>query len=344
MPITLVTGKPGHGKTCFTVDKLSLIKDRPIFYCGISGLDSSLGWSEISPDDCRNWADLSSGSILIIDEAQHVFPASGVGRRPDWIEALSTHRHLGIDFWLITQHQMLIDSYPRRLVDCMYYLERKFGTCKIALHKFSSANYDIIKDRRKAERSIYTMKRETWDKYKSAEIHTIKRKIPFRFPFIIGTVAASLIGLFFLAVHVIRDIADVDLQSSLNPAVEPVSDVPSFDTRPSEPESRPKKGPILDGYSVVNAGPLAGQELRISATIDSSDGYSAFWVSSRTSEFSSDQLALMGYDVIKLEPCLASLRYKSNQFFISCTWVGGNRYERSGRSRARSSEIIPRDS
>ena len=135
MPITLVTGLPGHGKTLYSLArwKEEAEKDnRPVFHNGIKGLNLP-GWQTWEPD---NWEQLPPNALMVIDECQKAFPVRGRGQPPAWIENLSTHRHLGVDFVVITQNPMLMDSFVRRLVDRHFHIVRKFGTHFVTIHEF----------------------------------------------------------------------------------------------------------------------------------------------------------------------------------------------------------------
>src|SRR6218665_3510555 len=180
MPITLVTGLPGHGKTLYT---LARWKDeakkagRPVFHNGIKGLNIP-GWQEW---DVKEWQQLIAGSIMVIDEAQFAFPTRGRGEPPDFIAKLATHRHLGIDIVVITQDPMLLDNFVRRLVDRHFHVVRMFGTQRATIHEFpNGAREDVAKRREGSIRHEWKYPKEVFDLYTSAELHTVKRRIPMR--------------------------------------------------------------------------------------------------------------------------------------------------------------------
>ena len=106
--ISLITGLPGMGKTSLMVYMLLNRKDlqnRPVYVDGIPELqvkheevpegESMETWHQWAPDGC----------ILVIDEAQRVFRPRPAGAKvPDYVQALETHRHKGIDIFVLTQH------------------------------------------------------------------------------------------------------------------------------------------------------------------------------------------------------------------------------------------------
>lgn len=113
--ITLITGSPGTGKTAALVSLLSqLASNRAVFVNGIPDLQVS--HQEL--EDVQRWMDLvPDGSAIAVDEAQRIWRPMGPGQRvPDHIAALETHRHRGIDFFVITQSPKLIHANVRALV------------------------------------------------------------------------------------------------------------------------------------------------------------------------------------------------------------------------------------
>lgn len=194
MPITLITGLPGHGKTLYTLaryrEEVSKAP-RDVFQCAgepdasvrqagtlkpITGL--KLPWPVIDP---MRWHEASPGSLVIIDEAQFVFPTRGRGEPPDWVARLATHRHLGIDIVLITQDPMLLDSFVRRLVDRHFHVVRKFGSHWATIHEFANGVKDqVSKSRNGSIRHEWRYPKDVFDLYTSAEVHTVKRRVPMR--------------------------------------------------------------------------------------------------------------------------------------------------------------------
>ncbi len=178
MPITLVTGLPGHGKTLYT---LARWKDeaekngRPVFHNGIKNLKIP-GWQDWKTEE---WEKLPPNSIMVVDECQFVFPVRGRGQPPEFIEKLATHRHLGVDFIIITQNPMLLDSFVRRLVDRHFHVVRKFGTHFATVHEFvNGCNDNVHKTRKDSIRHEWRYPKHVFDLYTSAEAHTVKTRIP----------------------------------------------------------------------------------------------------------------------------------------------------------------------
>lgn len=113
--ITLITGAPGTGKSAALVSLLKeLSKGRTIYVNGIP--DLKIDHQEL--EDPTKWIDdVPDGSIIVIDEVQRIWRPRGPGQKvPPDIAALETHRHRGIDFYIVTQGPRLVDTNVRALV------------------------------------------------------------------------------------------------------------------------------------------------------------------------------------------------------------------------------------
>lgn len=177
--ITLITGLPGNGKTLYAlamVKDLAAKEDRPVFYSGIA--DIKLPWIE---HDATRWMELAPRSIMVIDEVQRVMRPRMHGTTvPDFVAALETHRHKGLDLVLITQHPSLVDANVRRLVGRHLHVVRKFGTQFATIHEWGSVKDNCDKNRSDSIRHEWRYPKEAFGWYKSAEAHTVKRRIPFK--------------------------------------------------------------------------------------------------------------------------------------------------------------------
>lgn len=210
--INLITGLPGNGKTLFVIDlvqRLAAKENRPVYYSRIPELKIP-GWTEIDPFE---WFLCPPRSIIVIDEIQKSAnpddPKSptlfGLRKRgdpvPKWASELETHRHLGVDLFLLTQDPMLVDSHDRKFAQTHYHLMRKWGMAKSKVHRFNNGvrpNVASPAGRTGSVASTFAFPKRLYGVYKSADEHTHKVSIPFRvilfwcLPFI-------LIGLAYLA-------------------------------------------------------------------------------------------------------------------------------------------------
>lgn len=180
--INLITGLPGASKTLYTltiVDALSKAENRPVFYSGISDLKLE-GWTEI---EAEKWFECPPGSLVVIDECQRIFrPRTNGTVPPKFVSELETHRHKGIDLFMVTQHPMLADTALRRLAGRHLHVVRTFGMQRSTVHEWGSVkdSCDKTSGRTDSVKHLWSFNKSMFDKYKSAEIHTVKRSLPMR--------------------------------------------------------------------------------------------------------------------------------------------------------------------
>ena len=181
MTIELITGLPGNSKTLYTISQVKALSERenrPVYYSGIAEL--TLGWTEIDP---KKWMDCPPGSIIVIDECQAIFRNRSLGAAPPvFVTDLETHRHLGIDLFFITQHPSLVDPHIRRLSGRHRHMVRVWGMEVSTVHSWDSVkdNCDKTAARKDSEKTKWAFDKSLYNCYKSAQLHTIKRAIPFR--------------------------------------------------------------------------------------------------------------------------------------------------------------------
>jgi zona occludens toxin (predicted ATPase) len=178
--ITLITGQPGAGKTLYGVTFIKALaekENRQVYYSGIA--DLKLPWIQL--DKPEDWHKVPPGSIVVIDECQRVFRPRGHGQQvPPHVAELETHRHHGLDLFLITQHPMLADTNVRRLVERHFHVKRKFGAPAATVHEFQQVQENADKTRVDSIRHEFIYPKSSFALYHSAEVHTHKTRIPMR--------------------------------------------------------------------------------------------------------------------------------------------------------------------
>lgn len=186
--LVLVTGATGSGKTCLVVGWLAEERERPLYVMGIPDLSIEHSpappvaeWVEerVSPEDESlrlPYFVFPTNSVLVLDEAQRVYPPRAVGSKvPLHVGALSTRRHTGLDVVLITQHPSLIDAAVRKLVTHHYHVHTTpYGA--FLLYWVGCGDPSNKASRDIAERKRYTPDKRHFGLYKSAEAHTVVRK------------------------------------------------------------------------------------------------------------------------------------------------------------------------
>ncbi|MDH1255915.1 zonular occludens toxin domain-containing protein [Comamonas thiooxydans] len=183
----LVTGANGAGKTLNTlkwVRERQIKENRPVYHNGRFEAveDGELSsWKKI---DFKDWQTLEDGAIILVDECHNDMPVRGSRDDvPEHIKMLAEHRRRGFDFYLISQHPQNIDSFVRRLIGSPgwhRHLKRSFGADMVSCLEWAAVNPNCEKDgsSKSAEVSMVRYPKEVYQWYRSASLHTGKKKIP----------------------------------------------------------------------------------------------------------------------------------------------------------------------
>lgn len=203
--VNLITGLQGNGKTLYTICEVKALaekENRQVFVSGIEILDPvALPWKTIDP---KEWYTAPIGSIIIIDEAHKTFPLRPSGSQvPAHVLPIAELRHEGQQLFLITQHPSELDVSVRRRVGRHLHLVRRFGfeVSRIREWQRCVENCDKTNANTQDERE-WIFKKEAYAWYKSAEAHTIMRKLPKKLlwlavaPVLCGVAIWYLIGLY----------------------------------------------------------------------------------------------------------------------------------------------------
>lgn len=190
--ITLITGAPGAGKSAALVDLLqSECKRRALYVDGIP----EFKLPHVPLDDPRKWPELvEEGAAVVIDEVQRVWrPRGSAAAVPADVAQLETHRHRGLDFYLVTQHPSLLDANVRRLVGRHIHL-RDVGLLGRWWYEWPEAtNPETFRNAPIKRR--YSLPKKAFALYKSASLHVKPiRSIP-RAVIVLGLAAAAAVGL-----------------------------------------------------------------------------------------------------------------------------------------------------
>lgn len=193
--ITLITGGPGTGKTAWLIDQLIELRktesNREIFIHGIRNLRNFAHeviycHSQLC-DICRgsvipahakyveDWMDWkSSGALIVVDEVQRIWrPSSSSASLSPSISGLETHRHYGIDFWLISQGPHLFHNFIRLLVGRHVHLVAKWSGR--SQYEWPECKQNIASRIDAVQRS-YKLPSRVFSMYDSAEVHTNQDK------------------------------------------------------------------------------------------------------------------------------------------------------------------------
>ena len=195
--ITLITGLPGSGKSLRTVKfcKEASEAGETLFVCNLNGLKVP----HIPFEDPRQWRDLPSGSVLVVDEAQQFFRTRRGGEAPEYITAMETIRHLGVRLVLVTQQPDYLDTHLRGLVGLHEHLLRVNGqqAAKIWRHNEVMDNVRSEKARSRYDVETWQYEKSLFPLYESAQVHTVKRTFSSKFKKgVVFAAAAGALGLF----------------------------------------------------------------------------------------------------------------------------------------------------
>lgn len=219
MPIHLITGKGGAGKTLYTLTYLIdyLEKDtkeraaqgldpRPVYYHGIPEL--KLPWFPL--EDPKKWYELPKGAVIVVDEIQKHWPNRPNGSiNPKYAEELTTARHSGYDIFAITQDPALVDIILRKMANKHFHCVRRFGGERCMVLEWESTKTDphAKQNLRDAIRHDFKYPKRIYELYKSADVHTFKKKIPMRLWFL-RALPLILIAAGFVAYHYLTKATD----------------------------------------------------------------------------------------------------------------------------------------
>lgn len=258
--ITLITGVPGTGKTAHVVAQMAAETKRPFFVMGIpdlkvphSPVPPVADWVEMraDPDDATvmlPYFTFPPHSIVVIDEAQRIYrPRSAGTKVPPIVAAFETHRHTGVDFWLITQGPALLDSNIRRLVTKHWHIHpTPFG--RKLLEWSQCRDPDSKSDRNDALKSNYSPPKSAFSLYRSAEVHTtVKRGIPKTAVLAVACLfLASALGVYAYGRIKARVNGPVPALAEQSGPVQKISPPPAASASPSSPVAKP--APTLADY------------------------------------------------------------------------------------------------
>ena len=175
----LITGVPGSGKTLKMMSDLMRRKDlqgRPLYLDGIPEVDGKIIPNLPIPEGesmqtWHKWA--PTGAILVIDECQRIFrPRPSGSRVPDYVAELETHRHKGIDIFLLTQNPRLIDMNVRQLIGHHCHISKSNLGIRRMFEWERCGDPSSRMDCEGAVKSVYRLDTKAYGVYKSAEEHT----------------------------------------------------------------------------------------------------------------------------------------------------------------------------
>lgn len=221
--ITFITGAPGSGKTLYTIAKLlkpmlgttvtkhnddGTTTELPrTIYTNIKGFlfDHELidDGAEGGLNNWHEWA--KPGSIICFDEVQKPWPPRPNGAKvPDYIQHLETHRHMGVDFIVMTQHPLLVDRNLVNLVGRHLHLRRIANWTLAVVYEWDHCSRSLLY-RNAVNKNPWRYDKSVYKVYKSAEVHT---KQPRKVPGLVWFILVGLAGFAYLGPTTFNRISD----------------------------------------------------------------------------------------------------------------------------------------
>lgn len=193
---------------------LKLNKIRPVrtIYTNIAGLE--IETVRPIPADA-DWTKFPDGSYVVYDEIQNIpIFSSETKTSSHIIKLLTTHRHRGFDLVGITQFPSLVRKEFLVLVGHHRHLVNSFGLKRSTQYEWSTYKVDpnAFKNKATSEiKSTFAFPSDLYKYYRSSTAHTHKRRLPWRFIFILSSVLIACIALFSCSFskenNVVRQIA-----------------------------------------------------------------------------------------------------------------------------------------
>jgi zona occludens toxin len=251
MPCTHIDGTPGAAKTLYVVDKIirglpgskavwikeddteeeverhiysninRLRFDHVLLDCDpktgtwdfdIQTQDWKFKGNELHIRNWHNWA--KPGSVIVLDEYQKVWPVRPNGSRvPPDIQAFDTHRHMGVEFILISQDATQVDRHITGRVDRHLHV-RKFGMFPVStVYEWDKISRQLL-FRNALAKHPYRWNKKAYALYRSASMHVkSKRSAPTALYFIlVGLVGAAFF--WYSLTHRLSDAASGKRQAS----------------------------------------------------------------------------------------------------------------------------------
>lgn len=289
--ITIISGTPGAGKTLYTIEKLLL----PLIGTTVKGVDANGDAVEVPRTvytninglqvehelidggenqglrDWHKWA--KPGSVIVFDEVQKVWPPRANGSKvPEDIQSLDTHRHMGVDFILITQNVINLDKHIHALGGRHLHVRRIANMSLAIVYEWDHVSRGLMFSK-SLTKAPWRYDKKVFKLYKSAQLHT---KQPRRLPGLVWFILVALVAMAFLAPSLKarmderfnpkpKDVAQIDqvgIQSGIQALGQGGAAVPDagfIDDRIAfipRIASRPETAPAYDGLRVVVNMPL----------------------------------------------------------------------------------------
>jgi zona occludens toxin (predicted ATPase) len=166
-------------------------------YANIDGLN--IPGVKPSPED---WRECEAPAKWFYDEAQYTFPVKNTRGLDDnpIIAEVATHRHLGVDLFLITQHPGLISSHVRKFVGRHEHLDRRYGSGLVSIYMADNL-MNVDSGLKRNESEVWTHPKKLFDHYKSASLHIDNKRLPAGLKFLAAFILTLVVVVGFSLYH-----------------------------------------------------------------------------------------------------------------------------------------------
>ncbi|MFA6016066.1 MAG: zonular occludens toxin domain-containing protein [Gallionellaceae bacterium] len=222
------------------------------------------------------------GALIVIDEAQNHFRPRPQGSAiPDCVTAFEVHRKQGLDFWLCTQRPNQLDSNVRG--HCLRHIALRQTWQGRHQYEWPDVNdIDSKANRDQATKTRYTLPKEVFTLYKSADVHTnVSHSMPMMAKMVFIIIPVLLILLYIAYSSINKKInkpieQPVNVSQQTRPGVIPPGQTQNenfpiavssptevlLESVPAVP-NHPETAPMFSGLLVVKKLPLPSACLRM---------------------------------------------------------------------------------
>lgn len=141
-----------------------------------------------------------AGALIIIDESHTDFPQRPSGKAPPpYVEALTVHRHQGLDFWFVSQRPSFLDPFVRGLSSRHIHLSLNPFSFSGSRNKYEWTEYQETVNRTSkllASKADYKPSPAVFPLYASASVHT---KLDQRMPTIMRVFIVMVLCILLIA-------------------------------------------------------------------------------------------------------------------------------------------------
>ena len=272
MSLTLITAAPGAGKTIhavYNIIKPALDAGRVVYTVGIPEL--KLPTIRLSYAAIKKWHErqkietptqyqedliddeiptrllnITEGALIVIDEAQMLWPSAGSRDVTEDISYLSKHRHHGLEIILITQSPQLIHNKVLAIVDKHIHMMNDWTGRRMYEWPEYCATVRAASSKLRSVSKRYDIPKEAFGLYRSASIHVKQKrdkpKMFYLLPFV-------LLGIPTLAYMFYQQVVAHRLNDpvvEINQTVDSMLDESAIQPVIASPTMQPMQRPMTD--------------------------------------------------------------------------------------------------